>query len=145
MCCKAWKSKLNSKLHHCFVSSNVAKENGKEFRIENLASHQVCRLEVDGCYIDNDNKVKCDYAFLICQSSELILVELKGNDVVHAVKQIVETYKELKNSGSSFSGFIVSSSVPKATESRFRKLQDEVQNKFGFLIKKVHHKTVIKK
>lgn len=125
----------------CFSLSGSASEMGKKFRFDNPGRKTICKVQVDGCLITG-NSVKCDYVFKVCEGNEYFLVELKGNDVDHAVKQIEATFlhvnSRLRERPERFKGRIVSSRVPAATESRFRKLQDKVLRERRFLITKTH-------
>ena len=149
MCCKSFKKKLGSDLHECFSNSTSVKEKGKEFRIENISSDDICKLQIDDCFIKSKEEIKCDYLFYFCKTEEIFLVELKGTDIEHALKQVIATFKKINNylkfSSKKYTGFIVSSSVPKATEQRFRKAQENILKQEGLLIKKVHLKSVVKK
>jgi hypothetical protein len=143
-CCTKLKNDLNyPDKDRCFSLKTTAKVNAKTFRIENNSNKSICRVEVDGCLIDSIDVLKCDYMFKICETNEYFLVELKGTDVTHAVKQIVSTYdiirRQLLLSANNFKGFIVSSSVPRAAEQRFRQLKEKTFKEKKLLIKKVHN------
>ena len=141
MCCNELKDRLGG-ADDCYSSSNVASENGKQFRIEKPNNINLCKVQVDGCLINNNDVLKCDYLFKICQTNQVFLVELKGTDVIHAINQIVSTYEQIKGDlaqlASNYKGFIISSSVPRAAEQNFRKQQERILKQKGFIIKKGH-------
>ncbi|MDN4164435.1 hypothetical protein QWY31_02925 [Cytophagales bacterium LB-30] len=147
MCCTDLKEELGGSIE-CYSNSNVASENGKQFRIEKPNNVELCKVQIDGCLIQNQAVDKCDYLFKICQSNQIFLVELKGTDVIHAVNQITSTYDQIRNKIDeppiNYKGFIISSSVPRAAEQNFRKQQEKVLKQKGFLIKKGHQKHVEK-
>lgn len=113
----------------CFSDSTVAKEKGKEFRLENKSKRTVCQVRVDGCLIDDKRTKRCDFLFKVCETEIHYLVELKGADVNKAVEQIVHTFefinKKLKLPPKHFEGIIVSSSIPRAAEQKFRTLKEK--------------------
>lgn len=113
----------------CFDNSTVAKEKGKEFRLENKSKQTICRVKVDGCLINDKRTKRCDYLFKICETDKHLLVELKGNSSLsQAVTQITRTFDfinhKLKLSPRDFEGVIVASKVPRA-DLRFRKAQEQ--------------------
>lgn len=125
----------------CFSAGTSAYEMGKRFRFDNPGRKAICKVKIDGCLI-TDNSLRCDYLFKVCEDKTYFLVELKGGDVSHAVRQIESTFlqlnRKLKESSERFNGRIVSSRVPAATESSFRKLQEKVWKERRFLITKTH-------
>jgi len=99
----------------CFETSTAASENKKRFSIETKNSFNYCRIKVDACLI-SDTHIKCDYAFLKCDSWHFMFVELKGTDIEHAFEQICETIEYFKSyqitmTKKKIFGFIVSSQV----------------------------------
>ena len=71
----------------------VLKEGGRSARFLNQSRKTYEVGKVDGCLI-TDPVPKCDG--FVRDSKNIFLVELKGKDVPHAVKQIVNTAKLLK-------------------------------------------------
>ncbi len=133
-----------TKKSECFDNSTVAKENHKEFRLENKSKKTICRVKVDGCLIDDQRTKRCDYLFKVCETKKHFLVELKGTDVNKAVEQIISTFdfinRKLKLSPEYYEGVIVSSSVPRAAEQKFRLLKENCLKKKKLRIRKVSHK-----
>ena len=132
----------------CFSNSTVAQEKGKEFRIIKNQNQRVCKVQVDGCLINDNNINKCDFMFYICDTEKLLLIELKGTDIEHAVSQLIQTKgffkQKLNNSDSNYDGIIVSSSVPRSAERRFRNIQEKTYKQHKLMIKKGHRKYVEK-
>lgn len=141
MCCNELRDCLGGE-ENCYSNSNVASENGKQFRIEKPNNISLCKVQVDGCLINDNTVLKCDYLFKICETNQVFLVELKGTDVIHAINQITSTYDQLHGDlnqpASNYKGFIISSSIPRAAEQNFRKQQERVLKQKGFIIKKGH-------
>lgn len=96
------------------------KENGKVFSIKNDSGSYVKVCRVDDCLIKGES-IRCDFLFMIGDKKsvdeKLFLVEMKGTDHVHALRQIVSAGEILNVR--SFSGekksAIVGSSSPKIT------------------------------
>lgn len=113
----------------CFDDSTVAKEKGKEFRLHNKSKKTVCRVRIDDCLIKDKRSKRCDYLFKICETEHYFLVELKGGEVDEAIKQIISTFdfinKKLKLAPEHFEGVVVSSSIPRAAEQKFRALKEK--------------------
>ncbi|MGF7109392.1 hypothetical protein [Treponema pedis] len=72
----------------------IVKENGKEFKIDNPNCKKLEKIRVDGCLITSN--IRCDYAVLVDRDfknlNNVYLIELKGSDVKHGYKQLLETY-----------------------------------------------------
>ena len=68
----------------------VAKEKSKTFVIQNTSKVYINKVRVDNCYIKDDGK-KCDYLFEIMDKNKIIYVELKGNKLEDAIKQLETT------------------------------------------------------
>lgn len=82
----------------CVHAGKDAQENGRRFRILAPNDAIVLRTHVDGCWVDNNYEKRVDYLFCIENLKELkmlILVELKGGDYRHALKQINDTMELL--------------------------------------------------
>lgn len=153
MCCDKLKILLSGIKEECISNSTVAQENGKKITFKSYKAEQICKLKVDDCHLPSGMHKKCDYLFYTCSSNEIHLVELKGTDVETACLQIAKTYDIISNDIHSrkndigdkvciktinFKGYLISSSVPNATEIKFRKMQDKIKKEKGFLIKKYH-------
>ena len=68
----------------------VLQENKSRIVFLNPNQDKILTIEVDGCVINDDNVLRCDYAIVPSNEVE-IYVELKGSDISHAVKQIKST------------------------------------------------------
>lgn len=137
MCCEKLPFVGNTQ---CLDKKAAAKENGKRFCYRQPGSF--CRIRVDGCLIKDSGEKRCDYAYYLCLSKTLLLVELKGTDVATAVFQILSTkdfFGKSKCEIESYKGVIVSSSVPAATETQFRKLQAIALRDNNVMITKHHN------
>ncbi|MFH1057377.1 MAG: hypothetical protein V1797_01700, partial [Pseudomonadota bacterium] len=76
----------------CFIAGTKIEECGKTFSIRPQAGEEVVGIRVDGCQLTAQSGLACDAVFFIHRPSQnhllIVLVELKGSDVGHAVKQI---------------------------------------------------------
>lgn len=120
------------KSHRCCTTRDdkiiTVEENKKILYIknDNRIKIKVCR--VDDCIISNDNK-KCDFLIVIEEDNpyRFILLELKGTNYAHAIKQIIETAEVLNfsNFKSSISreSIIVGSSSPKISTTMQKELR----------------------
>ncbi len=70
------------------------KKRKSELTIQNLKQVQVIKVKVDGCEITKG--LRCDYLFLANDVEHF--VELKGQDLNHAYKQLRSTIKQLSKS-----------------------------------------------
>jgi hypothetical protein len=79
----------------CFLPGTSVKEKGKTFSIQPRNGEQVVGLRVDGCLLADTGVPKCDAIFFLFDAAQgrllIILVELKGGDVAHALDQLVST------------------------------------------------------
>lgn len=141
MCCAALQVLLAADDRDCFDPSHAAHEGGKRFSFYNPGGKNICRVKVDDCLITGAEK-RCDYLFKVCEMGKYYLVEFKGVNVEDGVAQIVNTYKtvnqKIQTIPQNYSGVIVSSSVPSATQQRFRKLQEDCYRQLQLKIRKTH-------
>ncbi len=93
------------------------KENKSQFILINDLQKEISRVQVDGCL--NIEGQKCDY-LLIIKEEKLYLeiyIELKGNKVNYAIKQLEATIKKLAESNHIKKYcFIVATKVPRTTQ-----------------------------
>jgi hypothetical protein len=126
----------------CFSRSSSAKENGKKFIFENKSNKTICRVRVDDCLITSKEVKKCDFLFKVNENNKYYLIELKGIAVIDAVAQIINTFEivniKVRTMPENYKGISVSSSVPSATEQKFRMLQDKCYREKHLRITKTH-------
>jgi len=94
-----------------------------EYRVSNKSRHYFVKIRVDGCLIAEELGVrKCDYLLLDCTASKVYFIELKGQNLKDAVKQIKDTINRLglQLDEFSFYGRIVQSRVIKATQQQHK-------------------------
>ncbi len=122
------------------------KENGKVFRLINENRIEVNEIKVDNCLIC-DNRQRCDYIldYPIDEQGYVLLIELKGNDVPHAIEQLKATLSHTKSKYSKYCKycFIISSKWPRmsTTKQKIKKdfkrlgaLFDQKNNVFEFKV-----------
>ncbi len=75
-------------------------EKGQKFSIENVNHQKICKIKLDDCILKSEIEKKCDYLFLICGEEKkkkiAFFVELKGQKLLHAIKQIETAIDLLK-------------------------------------------------
>lgn len=117
----------------------VLQENKSKITFLNPHQNEVLTIRVDGCVIKDDKTLRCDYALIPCDEIE-IYVELKGSDVLRAVKQIESTINLLSNNPQKIRKlcFVVSTRVPRQT-TNIQQLQSQFKKKFNasFRIKNI--------
>ena len=93
------------------------KENKSQFILINDLQKEIIRVQVDGCL--NIEGQKCDY-LLIINEEKLhleIYLELKGNKINYAIKQLEATIKQLAESNHIQKYcFIVATKVPRTIQ-----------------------------
>lgn len=117
---------LRSQNEHCTTCdkrpNTVARENKREYRIENSSRRQICQIKIDGCYVKDKQNKKCDHLFVVCDSGDSYFVELKGRHLLEGVTQISSTLDFFaqqigENRGNIFARIVVTQvSVPKAIQ-----------------------------
>lgn len=114
-----------------FDEKIVLQENKSKITFLNPKRIKVLKIKVDGCVIQDNESLRCDY-ILIPDPEIEIYVELKGNDVAHAVEQIEATIKTLSENVQNKKKlcFIVSTRVPKLTTS-IQQIQSQFKKKFN--------------
>lgn len=81
----------------------VSEENNRKHCATNVSRDKVFHFKIDGDIIPSGSSDRrCDYALEDETKKTLYLIELKGNDVVHAVEQIEGTIIKFADS---FSGY----------------------------------------
>ncbi len=93
------------------------KKNLSQFILVNDCQKEIYKTQVDGCL--NIEGKKCDFLLIIKENSLYleIYVELKGNKVDYAIKQLEATIKKLAESNHIKKYcFIVATKVPRTTQ-----------------------------
>ncbi|MEJ2802004.1 hypothetical protein WAE61_09000 [Comamonadaceae bacterium PP-2] len=113
-------------------------ENGKSAVLLNPDGKMHHKVQVDGCLLKQ--QTACDWYIRSVQNDEnewMVLIELKGRDVEHALNQIDSTVKYLQNENrfkgvSRWSALIVCSKVPKSPkyDSRLQNIQSKFAQKY---------------
>lgn len=82
----------------CRKTSNqkkfVYEENRSKLTLENTDQVVSTSVWVDGCEI-NDNTIRCDYMHIAKEIE--FFIELKGQDIEHAINQLKNTIKRLSS------------------------------------------------
>lgn len=68
-------------------------ENARKFVGTNNAQKSFALYQVDGCIMVDGQR--CDFLLLNCSELIAYLIELKGSDLIHAIRQIIATAKWL--------------------------------------------------
>ena len=85
----------------CFLPGTSISEKGKAFSLRPQKDEEVVGIRLDACLANSRSGLACDAAFFVHMPSEnrlvIALVELKGADVAHAIKQIKASRNLLAN------------------------------------------------
>lgn len=68
----------------------VAEQKGKKYNLSNDSGYEIRKIRVDGCLFNKSDK-RCDYLFIIAKIKTCFFIELKGGDLIRAVKQIIDS------------------------------------------------------
>jgi hypothetical protein len=75
----------------------VLQEKRSKITFLNKNKEQILKIRVDGCAIDDNKTLRCDY--VLVRSNEVeVYIELKGSHVSRAIEQIKSTIKLLSDS-----------------------------------------------
>jgi hypothetical protein len=74
------------------ITDPGSKNNRSKFRLDNPKKASIRVIQVDDCAIKEG--IRCDYLLILPDGQELY-IELKGSDVTHALKQIIESINQL--------------------------------------------------
>ena len=103
-------------------SNPSVSEKGKTFQIDNRSKGEVACVKIDGCVFKQADGIKCDFIFEIPSKKKLFYIELKGLDVVHAIKQVHATIEQTKAHYKDFSSaariIISKDNVPAGVKNR---------------------------
>lgn len=109
----------------------VLQETKSKITFLNPNSIKVRKIRVDGCVIQDNESLRCDYLLILSLDNQEIeiYVELKGSDVKHAVEQLESTIKTLSDNFQKKKKlcFVVSTRVPRqgtdiqGIQTRFKK------------------------
>ena len=121
----------------CFSDGTVVEENKRKFTIkwERKGERTICKIKVDGCLIPDQTKNKCDFAFLICPERHFLFVELKGTDIEHGIKQLLDTINFFRSKTAipkgNVTAYIVSSAVPANANEKIREAKMRFKRDVG--------------
>lgn len=116
----------------------VVKENNRRFSVV-----VPLKSDADKCHIDTQDyetgEKRCDYAIRVTPTSKRFFyyVELKGNDVIKAARQLVSTVEKQQSDYKDYEckeAWIISGGWNPAISTRFQFLQRSLK-KFGFELK----------
>lgn len=117
-------------------------ESKSSFVLKNTNHKYVCEVKVDGCLITTKQR-KCDFLFEVYTDKpdiieELIYVELKGSNLEHGAKQILETDMALhaiysQKKISSKKAFIITSRSPLSSK-ELRVLKTDFWKKYKIVL-----------
>ena len=91
MSCKESLFKLLNESKDCYSDTSSCRDSGRSFSIRPQNRQPFCTIKVDGCLIKANNEQKCDFIIIDCNSKIFHFIELKGNDISKAYKQIFNT------------------------------------------------------
>lgn len=118
-------------------TSISVEEKQKVYSARNKEKQKVCLIRIDACLIEEGKK--CDYLLLNCDSKVSYFIELKGNDMLHAVEQIDRSIDLLINKISEYAvnARIVLSRVypPDLESNKYKKLKKKLKKYNGTILK----------
>jgi len=74
----------------------IASEKSKKYELTNKSNFIVRKIKVDQCFTPMNNKKRCDFLMDVKEFKTVFFIELKGGDLVEAIKQIHSTILYLK-------------------------------------------------
>lgn len=88
----------NCVLHFDNRNECVASENGKIYKLINASKLKIKKVKVDKCLPQDEGEKRCDYLMSIEENDikRIFFIELKGERLIDAVKQIHSTVIYLK-------------------------------------------------
>jgi len=110
------------------------RKNKSNITLQNKSEEFVTKVRVDGCHI-MDNQPKCD--FLVLKNSEEYFVELKGQNIEHAFKQLIRTMKLLRKNMGLVNCMVICTRSPLSSV--------KIQNEAKKFRKKYNAKLIVKK
>jgi hypothetical protein len=132
-----------AKNESCTVNGNSRKHKIEDNRccmyLVNEERKEYHHIIIDGC--DKVNGRKCDFGLYLLDACESLLIELKGSDINHAVRQIEETIKYYGfKRGQKLKCFVISSHNPlSATVLQNKKTSFLRSHGFPLIIQKSGH------
>ncbi len=137
MNCKNFNNKsfANCDDRSIFVAKD--KKEKREYRLLNPNKEKICKIKIDNGLIQDNSIKKCDFLFLLCDESA-IFVELKGSNMLQAIRQINSTIiflgDKLKNNSISARIVLSRFNVPRIENNPdFLKLRKLLKSKNGDL------------
>lgn len=107
----------------------VFKEKKAKIAFQNTARKEYQRITVDGCVIKDGNK--CDFLLVSNEHGDQYFVELKGEDVNHAVEQLETSMEQLldKRRNIIHKAFVVSSNSGMKIDTHRQVIEKRFKNK----------------
>lgn len=128
----------------CNTNNNklvVFEEARSKLVIENKDEVEATKVTVDGCEITSG--IRCDYMYLIKETE--IFIELKGQDIKHAINQLETTIKKLSSNikTTKKKSFIICTRSP-LTSASIQNVRVKFRKKYNseFIVKSSPHKQV---
>ena len=113
-------------------SEIVFKENKKTMIYHNPKKKKCRKIQVDGCVITEG--LRCDKLLLYGDNNESSVesyVELKGEDVSHAIDQILTTIPQIHKKGNKVQAFIVPTNCSTKTIEKTFIMINKLKKKYG--------------
>jgi hypothetical protein len=123
------------KFSHCVSETTDSfikvEERGKKLVINNTDRRRFQKVRVDDCLTKQETGA--DWLIVLPGQGEVV-VELKGKDVPHAIKQIratLELWKSFPESSNSLAAVVVASNVRPAVSTELLRAKNEFMEKFS--------------
>lgn len=117
-------------------ASNIKfEENKKKIIFRNPNRKECLKIQIDGCAIKYGEK--CDNLLKVGKAKEQgpeYYVELKGEDVGHALEQIKRTIQTIHNDRSPVMAFIICTNVSPALNTKIQKFKKQLKEKYQAVV-----------
>lgn len=120
-------------IQHSEISNDkiICKEKGRTFHLH-TGNASFAKVKIDGGVVTkNTSELRCDYLIIKQKIEDIeIFVELKGNDIKYAYKQIIASYNNYASKSENIKHYavIVASYIPK-TPTTLQKIKSEFKKK----------------
>ena len=138
-----WKAdgmSLEARAEKAYETRHNARINAR-YMMQNKDEVKATKIIIDGCQITNG--IRCDYMYLIKDSE--IYIELKGQDIKHAIEQIETTIKKLSSNlkKQKKKSFIICTRSP-LTSTSIQNIQVKFRKNYNseFIVKSSPHKHI---
>lgn len=118
---------------HCTTDSNIKfEEKKKKMLFHNPHRKECLKIQVDGCAVKTGDK--CDNLLKEGKANQQgpeYYIELKGEDVGHAMTQIIQTIQTIHNDRSPVMAFIICTNVSPKLSTEIQKFKKRLKERYN--------------